>query len=75
MLITPLRLARVKRGLRLADVAAGIGTTAAQISNVETAKHRPSAELAERISVYFKGEVSEIEILYPERFMSKERAA
>lgn len=75
MVITPLRLARVKRALSLADAAAGIGTTAAQLSNIETAKHRPTAGLAERISQFFGGEVSEMEILYPERFMNKEKAA
>ena len=75
MSITPLRLARLKRGLRLADVAKGIGSTPAQLSMVETAKHRPSADLAARISSFFKGEVSEMEILYPERFMNEEKAA
>ena len=75
MSITPLRLARLKRGLRLADVAKGIGSTPAQLSMVETAKHHPSADLAARISGFFKGEVSEMEILYPERFMSEEKAA
>lgn len=75
MAITPLRFVRLKRGMSLSEVADGVGTTPAQISNIEKAKHRPSAGLAERISAFFDGEVSEIEILFPERFVDKEQAA
>lgn len=65
---SPLRSAREKRELTIQDVAQAVGIDAGNLSRIERGVQTPSKELAEKLSKYFDGEVTEIQIFYPERF-------
>lgn len=65
--MTPLRNARLNAGKTLATVAADVGTDKGTLSRIETGTKRAPLPLAASLARYF-GTVSEIEILYPERF-------
>lgn len=67
---TPLRKARQRAAKKLGDVAAAVDISEGSLSRIECGKQTPSPELAERLARYF-GTVSEIEILYPERFTAE----
>lgn len=66
-MITPLRAARQKAGKKINEVAKACGMSEPTLSRIECDKQKASAEQAEKLSRYF-GTVSEIEILYPERY-------
>lgn len=65
--MTPLKAARTKRELTIRDVAQACGCSFVTISRIERGDST-TPELAEKISRYFDGEVTELQILYPERF-------
>lgn len=67
-MVTPLRKIRLKKNLSLASVAASVDSDAGNISRIENAKQKPSPKLAEDLVKFFDFEISELEILYPERF-------
>lgn len=71
--MTPLRKARRIKGDTLLEVAAAVGSDVGNLSRIERAAQRCNTPLAERLARYF-GTVSEIEILYPERYMKGARA-
>lgn len=79
--MTPLKRARIARKWTLADVSArlallGDPIDSGNLSRVERGVQRASASLAEGLSKVFDGEITEIHILYPERFRdSGEQAA
>ncbi|MNF02254.1 hypothetical protein D3C80_2013760 [compost metagenome] len=71
--MTPLKKARTSRGWRLTDVVArlkelGEDTDTGNLSRVERGVQRPSATLAEQLCKVFEGALTELHILYPERF-------
>jgi transcriptional regulator with XRE-family HTH domain len=66
----PLKALRIKRGQTLQTVAAAVGTDAGNISRLENGKQRASPDLAERLAKHFGYAITEIQILYPERFSS-----
>ena len=65
---TPLRLLRKRQNKTLKDVALALNATVSHLSRIENAQMKASPDLAERLAKYFGHEVSEIQILYPERF-------
>lgn len=65
---TPLRRIRLKKKCSLAEVSSSVGSDAGNISRIENAKQKPSPKLAEELVKFFNFEISEMEILYPERF-------
>ena len=66
---TPLRQARRQRDLSLYEVAAAASSTASHLSNIETGKARASAELAARLVAFLAiPGLSELQVLYPERY-------
>lgn len=69
---TPLRTAREKRGLTIQQVATSVGIDPGNLSRIERGKQVPSKDLAEKLSQVFSGQVSETQIIYPERFMRAE---
>lgn len=78
--MTPLKRARIARKWTLADVSARLaklGDTidSGNLSRVERGVQRASTALAENLSWVFDGEVTEIHILYPERFTGASEAA
>lgn len=71
-LMTPLRAARKRLGRTLTEVAQATGIDQGNLSRIETAKQGASLETAEILAKYFAGEVTEMQILYPERFLCDE---
>jgi transcriptional regulator with XRE-family HTH domain len=64
-----IKAARLKRGQTLTQVAQAIGTDAGNLSRVENGKQNPSPRMAARLAKHFGYEITEIQILYPERFV------
>ena len=64
----PLKALRIKRGLTLQEVSDIVGTDPGNLSRVENLKQKASPDLAEKLAKYFGGEITELQILYPERF-------
>jgi putative transcriptional regulator len=67
-LCTPLRRIRLSTGRSIHDVAGAVHTTAGNLSRIENGKQRPSAALAARLAKEFASQITEMQILYPERF-------
>lgn len=64
---TPLKRLRKARGMTGATVAEAIGISNAQYSRIERGDPT-SPETAEKLVEYFVGGITEMEILYPERY-------
>lgn len=71
---TPLKKIRKIRKLSIYEVAKGAECSASNISRIERGDQGASPELAERISNFFSGAITEQEILYPDRFVDKQAA-
>lgn len=74
MPITPLRAIRTARQLSLATVATATGLDTGNLSRIERMTQQASPATAEALSNYFGREITEEQILYPERFVAKETA-
>ncbi|UZM14838.1 helix-turn-helix domain-containing protein [Pseudomonas kielensis] len=72
--MTPLKKARTERGWTLADVSARLATLGVDqidtgnLSRIERGAQRASTSLAENLCRVFDNQITEIHILYPERF-------
>lgn len=66
--MTPLKKIRISRKLTLMEVARAIGTDTGNLSRIESGKQR-SPDMAEKLSRYYGGAITELQILYPARFM------
>ena len=67
---SPLRKARERTGQTIVEVCRAVGTDPGNLSRVENGKQRSSTVLAERLAKHFGSDLTEMEILYPERFAS-----
>ena len=67
----PLKAVRTRRGQTLDQVSQSVGTDSGNLSRIENGKQKASPDLAERLARHFGGEITELQILYPERFSSK----
>jgi transcriptional regulator with XRE-family HTH domain len=67
-MISPLKKARLKRELTLQQVANEVGIDTGNLSRIERGLQIPSKELAEKLVKFFDNEVTETQIIYPERF-------
>lgn len=65
---TPLRAVRLEYGLTLSQVAVAIQLDVGNLSRIERGIQVASVDVAERLTNYFKGEITEMQILYPKRF-------
>lgn len=65
---SPLKKARLKRELTLQQVSAAVGTDTGNLSRIERGIQIPSKELAEALVKYYDNEITETQIIYPERF-------
>lgn len=78
--MTPLKKARKAKGWRLADVvdrlaAIGEETDTSNLSRLERGMQRASPQLAEKlVRVFGKRSITEIHVLYPERFIEQTAA-
>ena len=69
---SPLRKLRKSHGMTLSHVAIGVQVDPATLSRIERCEQVPSIELAKRLARFFQGEISELHILYPSRYPSKD---
>lgn len=74
--MSPLRKARKQRGWRLQHVVErvrelGGRTDNGNLSRIERCRQTASPALAETLCLVFGGELTELQILYPERFMDR----
>lgn len=67
---TPLRQIRERRGQTIVQVGDAVGLDCGNLSRIENCKQKASLELAEKLAKHFEYAISELEILYPERFMA-----
>lgn len=66
---SPLKQVRLKREKTLQEVADAVGTDTGNLSRIERGQQVPSKVMAEKLAQYFGNEVTETQIIYPERFM------
>lgn len=67
---TPLRKMRVEKGLTISEVAMATQIDVGNLSRIERGIQVTSLETAEKLSKFFKGKITEMQILYPQRYMS-----
>lgn len=67
---SPLRQAREAKGQTIVEVSRAVGTDPGNLSRIENGKQRASTEIAERLAKHFAPDISEMQILYPERYIS-----
>jgi len=67
---TPLRKMRVEKGLTIAEVSKMTEIDVGNLSRIERGKQITSLETAEKLSKFFDGKISEMQILYPHRYMA-----
>ena len=72
---SPLRRTRIARKQTLTELALSVGTDPGNLSRIESGKQTASPALAEKIARHFGYELSEIQILYPERFKNQQLPA
>ena len=72
---TPLRKMRVEKGLTIAEVSLATQIDVGNLSRIERGRQVTSLETAEKLARFFKGEVTELQILYPQRYMGTNTAA
>lgn len=69
---SPLRKLRKAHDFTLSHVASSVHVDPATLSRIERCEQVPSVELAEKLVKFFKGELSELHILYPARYQASE---
>lgn len=67
---SPLKQTRIKRGQTLADVSTAVGTNTGNLSRIENGMQKARPNLAEKLARHFGYEITEIQIIYPERFQA-----
>jgi transcriptional regulator with XRE-family HTH domain len=66
---SPLRQIRERKGQTIVEVSRAVSIDPGNLSRVENGKQKASTELAEKLAQHFDNEISEMQILYPDRFM------
>lgn len=72
---SPLKQARLKREQTLQFVADAVGIDTGGLSRIERGIQVPSKDLAEKLAKHFDNEVTETQIIYPERFAAESNVA
>ena len=67
---SPLRQIRERKGQTIVEVSRAVSIDPGNLSRVENGKQKASTELAEKLALHFGNEISEMEILYPDRFVA-----
>jgi transcriptional regulator with XRE-family HTH domain len=65
---TPLRKLRHARGFSLAYVARRVGTFTGNLSRIECGKQEASKAISASLAAFFAPELTEMHVLYPERY-------
>ena len=72
---SPLKKARLSREQTLHFVADAVGIDTGNLSRIERGLQVPSKELAEKLVKHFDNEVTETQIIYPDRFATEANVA
>lgn len=67
--MTPLKAIRLSRNVTLYELADAVDSHPGNLSRIENAKQGASPQLAERLARHFGHAVTEMQILYPERYI------
>lgn len=68
---TRLKEIREQRGLTTIKVAEDVQINQSYYSKLENGNAKPSPEVAEKIALYFGHGITELELLYPERYPAR----
>ncbi len=68
---TPLKAARERAKVTTYEVSRGVGMAQSHYSRVENGEAGASPEVAARLASFFGHAVTEMQILYPERYASE----
>jgi transcriptional regulator with XRE-family HTH domain len=74
MTLTPLRKERERRNMSATEVAKAVGINQSYYSKIERG-FKPAPDIAEKLALFFGHTVTELQILYPERYMLSGEAA
>ncbi len=66
---TPLRKIRIEKQLTISEVANAINCDVGNLSRLERGTQAASLELAEKLAKFYDEKITEIQILYPKRYM------
>ncbi len=69
MQTTPLRKIRLEKQLTIAEVAAAISCDVGNLSRLERGTQTASLEIAEKLAKFYDKKITEMQILYPLRYM------
>jgi len=72
---SPLRQIRERKGQTIVEVGRAVSLDPGNLSRIENCKQKASTELAEKLAKHFDNEITEMEILYPDRFTVTEASA
>lgn len=72
---SPLRQIRERKGQTIVEVSRAVSIDPGNLSRVENGKQKASTELAEKLAQHFNNEITEMEILYPDRFSAPDADA
>lgn len=74
-MISPLKQVRLKREQTLQFVADAVGIDTGNLSRIERGLQVPTKDLTEKLAKFFDNEVTETQIIYPERFTTEPNVA
>ncbi|MBS0909179.1 helix-turn-helix transcriptional regulator [Tatumella sp. JGM118] len=72
---TPLRKMRMEKKLTMSEVALAVHCDVGNLSRIERGVQVTSLDMAEKLSKFFGGLVTEMQILYPHRYMDHKNTA
>lgn len=65
---TPLRKMRIEKGLTISQVAKATNIDVGNLSRIERGVQLTSLENAEKITSFFNGKITEMQVLYPNKY-------
>ncbi len=66
---TPLRKIRLDEQLTISEVASAINCDVGNLSRLERGAQAASLEIAEKLAKFYGEKITEMQILYPKRYM------
>ncbi|WHP32816.1 helix-turn-helix transcriptional regulator [Trabulsiella odontotermitis] len=66
---SPLRTLRKTQGFTLSQVASAVAIDPANLSRIERGQQIASLDVTERLVTFFAGQIDELQILYPHRYV------
>ncbi|EQB8221290.1 helix-turn-helix domain-containing protein [Klebsiella aerogenes] len=66
---SPLRNLRKSQGMTLSHVATAVDIDPGNLSRIERGQQIASTDVAEKLVNFFSGQINELQILYPQRYL------